>query len=117
MIRRSNHFTSRLYNRKASLPFAVKPIVIEPGVQEDGGYFTEEDAASYQEKVDNSPRLKEAREQAQQQEREDVQITGERDWVTEDYYRNLAEDRYQGYDQRREPDRYGWDQYAGSGRY
>lgn len=110
MIRRSIHFTSRVYNRKALFPSA-KAIVIEAGVQEDGGFFTEEDASDYQEKVDNSPRLREAR----QQERESGLVLGERNTREDDFYQRLGEERE--YEQYRIPDRYGWDQFAGGSRY
>jgi hypothetical protein len=39
----------------------------------------------------------------------------ERNWYEDDYYQMLQEERE--YQQYQEPDRYGWDQYSGSGRY
>ena len=104
MIRRSNHFTSRIYNRRfAGQIFAIVDSYVAGPI---------ETAEIEEQAADDEPILT-----RDEQEREGFQFTGERDWVTEDYYRNLAEDRYQEYDQRREPDRYGWDQYSGSGRY
>ena len=106
MIRQSRHFTSRIYNRR----FAGQVLAIV-----DSYVAGPIEAAELEEQVFDDEPIVVIDER--QQEREGFQFTGERDWVTEDYYQRLAEDRYQGYDQRREPDRYGWDQYAGSGRY
>jgi len=106
MIRQSRHFTSRIYNRR----FAGQVLAIV-----DSYVAGPIEAAELEEQVFDDEPIVVIDER--EQEREDVHITGERNWLEEDYYQRLAEDRYQGYDQRREPDRYGWDQYAGSRRY
>lgn len=104
MIRQSSHFTSRIYNRRfEGQVFAIIDSYVAGPIE----------TAEIEEQVaDDEPIL--TRDEL---EREGFQFTGERDYITEDYYRNRAEEQYQGYDERREPERYGWDQYGYRGNF
>ena len=102
MIRQSNHFTSRVYNRRfEGQVFAIIDSYVAGPI---------ETAEIEEQAADDEPIL--TRDEL---EREGFQFTGERDFASESYYRNLAEEReYGGY---REPERYGWDQYGYRGNF
>tara|TARA_B110000444_G_C18802354_1_gene578102 strand:- start:924 stop:1238 length:315 start_codon:yes stop_codon:yes gene_type:complete len=99
MIRQSNHFTSRIYNRR----FAGQVIAIV-----DSYVAGPIEAAEIEEQAADAESIL-TRDEL---EREGYQFTGERDWAGE------REERYRREEQEfvpqdlQWPDRYGWEQYS-----